>query len=149
MKENLTTEQKVQLLRQFLNTARLVGVAKTQKDFANFIGINEQTICKALKGEKEYLTEKLFIRIENAFKNNGISLDNIGGSINIQAGTDLTNIQHAMPAPNQPPTDTPTPPTYDRLLDEMKAQREMHDRMMSELLKQNSQLINIITNSKN
>lgn len=138
-------EKKQERANMLYNLARLAGVCKTQKDFANFLGINEQSVCKALKGEENYLTNNFFTRIENAFNEAGISMNTavITAPVNIQQGDGNNNEQ------TQETTETPPQLSIDRLLDEMQAQREMHDRMMSELLKQNSQLINIITNSKN
>lgn len=131
--------EKQQRALQLLNLARLAGVAKTQKEFADFLGINENTLGRALMGQEKYLTDNFFARIENAFNESGINLDgaNVFAPVNNQHGEN-TNQQPAVPPVDETPTTA-------RLLDELKAQREMYDRQFTELLKQNSQLINIIT----
>lgn len=127
-----TIKEKQKRANDLYNIARLAGVCKTQREFADFLGINENTIGRALKGGEKYLTENFFARIENAFNEAGISINGDNTApVNNQQGEGLTNTQEQ----TQP---------LDKLIEEMRAQREMYDRQFTEVLKQNTQLINII-----
>ena len=128
----METKDKQERLRTLINLARLAGVCKTQKEFADFMGMSEHTISSALRGREGYLTENFFARIENAFNEAGISINGDNTApVNNQQGEGLTNTQEQ----TQP---------LEKLIEEMRAQREMYDRQFTEVLKQNTQLINII-----
>lgn len=127
-----TLEQKKKRANDLYNLARLAGIVTTQREFADFLGINENTVGRALKGGERYLTDNFFMRIENAFNEAGISIDgNNTAPVNNQQGENLVNTQES-------------PSDLGKVIDEMKAQREMYDRQFTEVLKQNSQLIQII-----
>ena len=68
------------------NAARMANVCHTQKEFANFIGIDVTTLSKAMKGYDGYLTENLQKKIERAFAEHNIQnvTDNHGTVIQQQ-----------------------------------------------------------------
>lgn len=68
------------------NAARMANVCHTQKEFANFIGIDVTTLSKAMKGYDGYLTENLQKKIERAFAEHNIQdvADNHGTVIQQQ-----------------------------------------------------------------
>ncbi len=68
------------------NASRMANVCHTQKEFANFIGIDVTTLSKAMKGYDGYLTENLQKKIEKAFADHNIQnvLDNHGTVIHTQ-----------------------------------------------------------------
>lgn len=145
---NITDKNdKIERLKTFYNLARLAGVADNQKDFADFLSIHEQTISKAFNGCDRYLTEKLLRKIEIKLTESGINLESplVAAPITNTAIGDnsMQNINGDQNQNGVPHT------TIESIIAEMQAQREMHDRQISELLRQNSQLINIITNTKN
>lgn len=141
-----TTQEKQQRMQHYFNVARYFGLCNTRREFADFLGINENTIGRALNGQEKYLTQKNFTRIENALNEAGINVRNLSiGDGNQIDGHGNTIINAATIDAKHPAT---AQPTSDRLLDEMKAQREMYDRQLTELLHQNAQLIRIITDSK-
>ncbi|MCM1354721.1 MAG: hypothetical protein NC229_08685 [Bacteroides sp.] len=135
MEENVITEKVAKLTKMF-NTARLRGQCRTQQDFANFIGINNISLSKALNGEEKYLTDNLFKKIETKFAECGIITDNIT----------VSNGSVAQVGENNQLTQQTDNTTTSRLLDEMKAQREMYDKQMTLLLEQNAKLINLVAN---
>lgn len=58
----------IERLRTALNTLRMIGVVKTQRDFAALIGRDETTISRALKEDDRYLTDNLVERAEAAVR---------------------------------------------------------------------------------
>lgn len=120
-------------IKDAFDAARSAGYCFNQKQFAEFLGIDRGTINRALKGKP---SEKLVLKVEKILTTHGVI---VGGNNN---GTAIGE-QHATPAPQEP--QEPQPSTADRLLQEMQAQREMYDRHIAEVLRQNSQLIQIIT----
>ena len=68
------------------NAARMANVCHTQKEFANFIGVDVTTLSKAMKGYDGYLTENLQKKIERAFAEHNIQnvADNHGTVIQQQ-----------------------------------------------------------------
>ena len=91
MKANKITQEWVNYM---YNAARMAGVCHTQKEFANFIGIDVTTLSKAMQGYDGYLTENLQKKIERAFAENNIQTitDNHGTVINQQK-----NFTHPLP----------------------------------------------------
>lgn len=57
-------ETKTDYIARVLNEARLRGLCKSQKEFAELLGMNPSTISNALKGDERYLTKTLLRRIE-------------------------------------------------------------------------------------
>lgn len=118
-----TIEEKKERINTLFNLARLAGVVKTQREFAEFLGINENTVGRALKGDERYLSENFFTRVENAFNEAGIEIHgNNSAPVNNQQGDELQNTQE-------------TPGAFGKLIDEMQAQREMYDKHLSEALR--------------
>ena len=64
-RKNMETKDKQERLRTLINLARLAGVCKTQKDFADFLGMSEHTISSALRGRENYLTDKQGDELQN------------------------------------------------------------------------------------
>lgn len=92
------TEDKQVKLLKFYNLTRLAGVVNSQKEFCTFIGINPNTMSKALKGNTLYLTDNLLSRVEHVLKDKGISIATdtpviITGSNNATATGDNSNAQ--------------------------------------------------------
>ena len=47
------------------NSLRFKGIVKTQKDFANLIGVDPTQLSKAMKGDEKNLTDKFIKKVEN------------------------------------------------------------------------------------
>jgi hypothetical protein len=65
--------EKQKYLESLYHQACLAGFCRTRAEFAEFIGVHEKSISKALNGDESYLTDKLFDRIKSKFYENGIS----------------------------------------------------------------------------
>lgn len=63
---------KVERLQFAYNSLRLKGVCKSQKDFANLLGITPPSISKAMNGDPKYLTDNLLAKVD-ALLSDGIS----------------------------------------------------------------------------
>lgn len=112
------------------NLARMANLCKTQKEFADFLRMNENTISSAMRGKSAYLTDNFFIKIENALEEAGVRID--GDNNVVQTGDNNTN--------------TPQDATSLAILRELSAAREMYDRHLSRVLEQNSELLKMIRN---
>ena len=51
--------EKKEILERIFASARLHGKCKTQKEFAELVGVHPSTISMAFKGNEKYLTDKL------------------------------------------------------------------------------------------
>ena len=100
------------------------GLCHNRSQFAELVGIDRSSLYR-----KE-LSDKTIYFVEKILADHGVV---IGGDNN---GTAIGTQQPA-----------PQPTELQQVMSELTAQREMYDRQFSELLRQNSQLINIITNS--
>ena len=60
---------KITALRDAYEQARMAGKVKSQREFASLIGIDEGNLSRALKGNEQYLTDKLVARVVAATKN--------------------------------------------------------------------------------
>lgn len=93
--------------------ACMAGLCKTRLDFANFIGINEQSLSKAMNGDERYLTDKLFEKIDKKLAEKGVAIttaENVGGD-NLQG----ENLQNRVNSDE----------IISRFLDEIAAQRKL------------------------
>lgn len=123
-----------QQLKKLFALAQFHGIAKNQNEFAQFIGYNPVNLSKALKGDPKFLTDKFITNAERAFYNNNID---IHAPFNIQQGDNNTNNQTTLPpAPTQ---------ATDNAITLLSQQLQTKDQQIAELLRQNAQLINIIT----
>ena len=55
-------ETRKDYLARLLYEARLLGLCKSQKEFADLLGMNPSTVSNALKGDEKYLTDSLYRR---------------------------------------------------------------------------------------
>ena len=67
MNENLET------LERIFAAARMAGKCKTQKEFANLVGVHPSTISLAMNGDPKYLTPKLMRMIKQWARLEGIA----------------------------------------------------------------------------
>ena len=58
---------KVERVRYAYETMRTKGFVKTQKDFADLIGINSTNLSKILNGNEAYLTDSLMSKVNSTF----------------------------------------------------------------------------------
>ena len=57
-------ETKKDYLERIFFEARKAGLCKTQKQFADLLGMNPSTISNALKGDEKYLTDNIIRRVQ-------------------------------------------------------------------------------------
>ena len=55
--------ERVDIIRTAFNKLRSNGIVKSQREFAQLLGLTEGTISKALKGEKNYASDIMIARI--------------------------------------------------------------------------------------
>lgn len=129
-----TKSEKLKVLRYAFNLARVQGLVKTQKEYADFIGISEDTLSGAMNGNERYLTDKLLFRVEKIMQENGINIydgvrtmnaNNTSGGIVNQG-----QVQKNFNAPNADPDDN----LYRDLLAEMRESRIEKDKQIDRLL---------------
>lgn len=71
----------LELLRNAYELARYKKLVKTQKDFAALIDMSDSNLSKALKGDKQYLTKNLDMKIQLFMKSIGEDLEQIGETV--------------------------------------------------------------------
>ena len=64
--------ERVQIVNEAFKRLRFSGIAKSQREFAKLLDVNEATISKALKGEEAYLSDIMMSRI------NSLMIDKFG-----------------------------------------------------------------------
>lgn len=111
------------------DAARQSGLAHSVTDFANLIGVDRSTMSSALNGSERNATDKLVQRVEKILKLNIIVVTNGGDVVGIVTDKSV-GIQKNF---NQSPEKNA--PSIERLLDEMKAQRESYTEQIAQLLK--------------
>ena len=111
-------------VKQAYEAALKAGLCDNKTEFAQLVGFDRSNIFRA---EKQGPSPRLVIRIEKILNEHGIVLN---GS-NAVAVTQ-NNTEEAQPIATDP------------LLAELTAAREMYDKHLTEVLRQNSQLIQII-----
>ena len=57
-------ETKKDYLEKVFFEARMQGLCKTQKEFADLLGMNQSTVSNALKGDEKYLTNSIVRRVQ-------------------------------------------------------------------------------------
>lgn len=57
-------ENKKDYIEQVFFAARLQGLCKTQKEFAELLGMNPSSISNALQGKERYLTDNIVRRVQ-------------------------------------------------------------------------------------
>lgn len=60
----MSMETKKEYLERIFYNARRHGFCKTQKEFAELLGMNPSTISNAMKGEERYLTDSIVRRVK-------------------------------------------------------------------------------------
>lgn len=125
--ENIQKSGKIAAIMYSYNVLRMKNAVKSQKDFANLLGVNEQTISSALRGRDGYLTDNLMrkisaymqreygIDIYNASDITIASGNNVGGDQKILGGGDVEAV-------------------VDKLTEEMRLQREQYAAQFERLL---------------
>lgn len=63
---------KKETLEKIFALARMKGLCKTQKEFAELVGVHPSTISLAMKGDPKYLTDKLVLAVERWAKIEGL-----------------------------------------------------------------------------
>lgn len=71
----------LELLRNAYELARYKKLVKTQKDFAALIDMSDSNLSKALKGDKQYLTKNLDMKIQLFMKTIGEDAEQIGETV--------------------------------------------------------------------
>lgn len=56
-------ETKKDYLNRIYNLARVKGLCRTQREFANLIALNPGTLSKALQGDEKYCTDRVIVRV--------------------------------------------------------------------------------------
>lgn len=57
-------EEKMEYLRRVFHSAQLRGLCRTQKEFADLLGINDKGLSAAMNGNAKFLTESLIRKVE-------------------------------------------------------------------------------------
>lgn len=87
MNENTLNEPKLPQNEQILcvfNYLRYKNLVKTQRDFATFLEMNEQTISAAMRGREGYATERTLSRIDKVLQDKcAVSIEEICGGVRI------------------------------------------------------------------
>ena len=60
--------ERVEIVKQAFKRLRFSGIAKSQREFAKLLDVNEATISKALKGDEGYLSDIMMSRINALMK---------------------------------------------------------------------------------
>lgn len=55
--------ERVEIIKDAFNRLRFSGLAKSQREFAKLLDVNEATISKALKGDEGYLSDIMMSRV--------------------------------------------------------------------------------------
>ena len=63
---------KKETLEKIFALARMKGLCKTQKEFAELVAVHPSTISLAMKGDPKYLTDKLVLAVERWAKIEGL-----------------------------------------------------------------------------
>jgi SOS-response transcriptional repressor LexA len=72
---------KKETLNYLFEQIRSAGLARTQRDFAALLGINEKGFSAAMNGNEKYLTDSLISKVTKFYE------DNVGQAIQPPAGT--------------------------------------------------------------
>lgn len=81
--QNAEKAQKSAIFKKILyayNTARMLNLVKSQKDFAALLGLSKDTINGALNERDGYLTDRLLETITERMLEHGVDITNGGGT---------------------------------------------------------------------
>lgn len=88
--KNLPKTAKIGAILYAFNALRMKNIVKTQKDFADLLGINEHTLSAALRGKDRYVTDSLLSKIEEYMQNNhGINIYDQQGALNLAGASSV------------------------------------------------------------
>lgn len=65
-------ETKQEYLRRILNSARLNHLCRSQKEFADLVGVSRSAMSSAINGVEAYLTDNLIFKVQLFAKDNGL-----------------------------------------------------------------------------
>ncbi len=122
-------EEKEDFIERAYRAALSAGLCHNRSQFAELVGFNRSSLYRIKEPQP-----KTIMLIEKILADHGVVIGGNNTGI-VQTGDTATAQQELQQT------------TADRLLSEMQAQREMYDRHLAEVLRQNSQLIQIITKS--
>lgn len=90
MTENLPKEAKIAAILYAYNTLRVKKCVNSQKEFAQVLGMTEQTLSSAMRGKENYLTDNLMRKIADYMQNNhGINIYDQQGTLNMAGGSTM------------------------------------------------------------
>lgn len=87
--ENTENRPKAEQIGEILtvyNALRVKNVVKSQKEFAQILGISEQTLSAAIRGRGNYLTPKLCARVRDTASKHGVQITTGDNSPAVQTG---------------------------------------------------------------
>lgn len=88
---------KLNIMRDAYNVCLQRGVIKTQKDFAELIGISKSTLSSALNGNEQYLTDRLVARVIDITKAGPVNENTVPlFPFSVRAGASLNDISEGM-----------------------------------------------------
>lgn len=117
----MKNEEKQAYFQELYDAAIANGLCRNQKEFAELLNISETSVSKALKGNYNYLTDRLLKKTANIMDNR-INLNN---SSRIDGGNVVSGEQKNFASPQG---------DFSALLAEMKSQREMYQQQTDRLL---------------
>lgn len=88
---------KLNIMRDAYNVCLQHGVIKTQKDFAELIGISKSTLSSAMNGNEQYLTDRLVARVIDITKAGPVNENTVPiFPFSVRAGASLNDISEGM-----------------------------------------------------
>ena len=88
---------KLNIMRDAYNVCLQRGVIKTQKDFAELIGISKSTLSSAMNGNEQYLTDRLVARVIDITKAGPVNENTVPlFPFSVRAGASLNDISEGM-----------------------------------------------------
>lgn len=92
---------KIDILRESFEWLRFAGIVKTQKEFAQLVGMNESNMSRALNGDDKYLTDNLMSKVSARVKfykekeENTISLNHSPNSQVVKGNNNIVSHQRS------------------------------------------------------
>lgn len=83
--------KRVEIINEVFKRLRFSGIAKSQREFAKLLGVNEATISKALKGEDGYLSDIMMSRI------NALMIEKFGENANWEESSPIQDKEQEIP----------------------------------------------------
>lgn len=88
---------KLNIMRDAYNVCLQRGIIKTQKDFAELIGISKSTLSSAMNGNEQYLTDRLVARVIDITKAGPVNENTVPlFPFSVRAGASLNDISEGM-----------------------------------------------------